>query len=190
MLLEVCLELFTDKLKDKNHSEPNYISEAANALNTIFHKFLVPGARNMLRLRSKWNQGGLSLLELFYTTCGYRDAKSCWETSEPKDKVYALLGMIGSTSEKKIVPDYKKPCNQIYTEAATELIKTSDGALILSLCRFPHVQEQLPSWVPDWSAACESRAAHKSRKRWDAPLTSRVQLNGTKSFAEIGRAHV
>jgi len=50
---------------------------------------------------------------------------------------------------------YSKPCWQVYTELA----KAHWGCFgdILSLCQFPKLQNDLPSWVPDWSSCSTGR---------------------------------
>jgi hypothetical protein len=80
-------------------------------------------------------------------------------STEPRDKVYGLLGLLMEDSQPdsdllEIVPDYNKPVETVYLEAAWFQLNTAKDLSILgqvqdsSLTSFPN----LPSWVPDYSA--------------------------------------
>jgi hypothetical protein len=71
--------------------------------------------------------------------------------TDPKDHIYALLGMTSDVEELGIVADYTKPCAESYTIVAAALLQRQQKLQILSRCRNPKVQKGLPSWVPDWS---------------------------------------
>jgi hypothetical protein len=73
-------------------------------------------------------------------------------STDPRDKVFALLGLAADDSAREILPDYEtSPC-QVYTLTATYLLKKAKDPLdVLShsgigLKRGLH---DLPSWVPD-----------------------------------------
>ncbi|KAF2488650.1 HET-domain-containing protein [Lophium mytilinum] len=67
--------------------------------------------------------------------------------TDPKDKVYALLGLASDFEALGIVPDYKKSVEEVYTETVTKLLKQGHVSY-LQLCKYnPH--SALPSWVPD-----------------------------------------
>ncbi|KAN0122840.1 Heterokaryon incompatibility protein (HET) domain containing protein, partial [Hyaloscypha variabilis] len=92
-------------------------------------------------------------------------------STDPRDKVFALLGLATDDSAREILPDYEaSPC-QIYTLTATYLLKKSKDPLdVLSragigLQRRLH---DLPSWVPDWSYV--SRDSFVSRNFAARPL--------------------
>lgn len=76
------------------------------------------------------------------------------EATEPKDKVYAFLGLRPVDSgAAPLVPDYRKEkaCNAVYTEAAIHVLKT---AQTLDLLAYREDDSRgrdtsLPSWVPD-----------------------------------------
>ncbi|KAH6666430.1 heterokaryon incompatibility protein-domain-containing protein [Halenospora varia] len=80
-------------------------------------------------------------------------------STEPRDKIYALCGLIpkdgpeAQQNVQKIVPDYNKAIELVYTEAARYQMGWSNGLGFLG-----HVQDaahtqidDLPSWVPDYS---------------------------------------
>jgi hypothetical protein len=102
----------------------------------------------------------LSLLALLHVTClrevkapvVYR-ASTYFEATDPRDKVYGILGLTIDKDELKdlgVRPDYTQSCQDAYICAATALLKQGHIS-ILSLVQFPKNQNALPSWVPDWS---------------------------------------
>ncbi|CAH0045816.1 unnamed protein product [Clonostachys solani] len=77
------------------------------------------------------------------------------EATDPRDKVYSLLGLIpeNEADAMSLVPDYAAPVEECYLHAATKIIWQSKTLDILTTDRMknPHLQLDLPSWVPNWS---------------------------------------
>jgi hypothetical protein len=79
---------------------------------------------------------------------------------DPRDKVYAALGMAMDVDENDIIPDYRKTYPEVYTEVVKFFVsKPNNGPLdfLGDIVRsaagttFEHVYDSsLPSWVPDW----------------------------------------
>jgi hypothetical protein len=85
------------------------------------------------------------------------------ESTDPRDKVFALLGLLPAGRFGKIEADYTSSFEQIYIRVALDLKDTFGWDAVLSLAgllrrasSFPHAQHvqqeqvSLPSWVPDW----------------------------------------
>ncbi|EEU42374.1 uncharacterized protein NECHADRAFT_79878 [Fusarium vanettenii 77-13-4] len=90
-----------------------------------------------------------TLMELLIQ-CRFRQA------SDPRDKVYALLGLIDADADKSassfaIEADYRLSTSQVYCHAARKLLLQSGDLNVLGACT-PTTNLELPSWVPDWSA--------------------------------------
>jgi hypothetical protein len=87
----------------------------------------------------------ISLLLRFATNLGATD---------PKDKIYALLGLATRATRSNIIPDYSKPVSQVFAEATHFLLNSKNSLNPLSQWKnrsdvpFEH---SLPSWVPNWS---------------------------------------
>jgi len=118
------------------------------------------------------------LLELLIK-CRFRQA------SDPRDKVYALLGLKdvdpnSLDSALGIEPDYGLSTSEVYRHAAQQLLLQSDDLDILGAC-IPTTNQELPSWVPDWSTTASGprplmhdaqgrpRRTHASRGATAAP---------------------
>ena len=86
---------------------------------------------------------------LLYLLSAFR---SC-EASDPRDKIFALVGIADQQTIAPCTPDYSKDVSEIYRDLASHLIITERNADILAFCVAPHQGQYvpLPSWVPDWS---------------------------------------
>ncbi|RSL65857.1 hypothetical protein CEP54_004056 [Fusarium duplospermum] len=115
------------------------------------------------------------LLELLIQ-CRFRQA------SDPRDKVYALLGLIDadlddSAGSLAIEADYRLSTSQVYCHAARQLLLQSGDLNVLGSCT-AITNLELPSWVPDWSAPSGPRPLmHDARGRLRQTHASR----GTKA---------
>lgn len=77
---------------------------------------------------------------------------ACFKASDPRDTIYAPLGLTGS-NDKPLAPDYNRTVQQVYIDAARHFIK-EDQDLGLWGESSRHSKKDvlnLPTWVPDWS---------------------------------------
>lgn len=72
--------------------------------------------------------------------------------TDPRDKVYALLGLASDGEELIPLPNYKQPLGFLLEEMTRSILSIKRCPNIL-LFRAPDraPQERLPSWVPDWA---------------------------------------
>jgi hypothetical protein len=71
--------------------------------------------------------------------------------SDPRDMVYAHLGLASKETRDKVFIDYDKTIAQVYWDIAC--FYTSEAGLYSMLSHVENVQpeeRQLPSWIPDW----------------------------------------
>jgi hypothetical protein len=90
--------------------------------------------------------------------------------TDPRDRVYALLGIANDAAAKEIVADYTLSCDKAYIMTARTLLCHGHDD-ILSLCRTRGTCKNLPSWVPDWSA--------NLRKPWSVWHTNKRLFNAS-----------
>jgi hypothetical protein len=71
---------------------------------------------------------------------------------DPRDKVYALLGLAIDADELDIIPDYGQPVEDIYTETAWKLLRSDFSLLFMAQQNNRDIKGEsaVPSWVPDW----------------------------------------
>jgi hypothetical protein len=85
----------------------------------------------------------LSLLRKF------RDRKA----SDPRDKVYALLGLVRTPQSRlPMIPDYSLSEVEVFRQATLECIYETGSLSIFSTELGRKFRTDLPSWVPDWGA--------------------------------------
>ncbi|CAG8961338.1 hypothetical protein HYFRA_00013799 [Hymenoscyphus fraxineus] len=71
--------------------------------------------------------------------------------TNPKDKVYGILGLVSDVCEGEVVVDYSLSCQEIYIAVATLCIRKYSSLAVLCCVRNPQTLSGLPSWVPDWN---------------------------------------
>lgn len=74
------------------------------------------------------------------------------QCSDPRDRVFSLLGLVADAEHFGPFPDYSMSCEDVYEELARLFLK--QGSLhVLSFCQFPKnpMSRPLSSWVVDWS---------------------------------------
>jgi hypothetical protein len=139
---------------------------AASLLPYIIHQH----AESWKNKKSK--ERAIGLLRLL----GDYNGQNC---SEPRDKVYALLGVSLSYKEAELEISYSLPIPEVYKSAAQYIIQGSQRLEILLYCgKLPTDTYKLPSWVPNW-IAYDSQAftIRRHDNCWDAAKGFRAKVN-------------
>jgi hypothetical protein len=88
----------------------------------------------------------LETLSLFIETWGL-------EATDPRDKVFALLGLLEHSAQAEFNIDYSRSVEYTYAEATTKIIRQSGSLEVFLLAGTPRARDLLlPSWSPDWRA--------------------------------------
>ncbi|KAF4564790.1 hypothetical protein EYR40_010961 [Pleurotus pulmonarius] len=77
-----------------------------------------------------------------------------FESSLPRDKVYALLGLIGDEDKDAIIPDYtpEKKDSEVFKEVSAQVMRRDTTLSVLNYAQMgTRVLAGLPSWVIDSS---------------------------------------
>ena len=120
----------------------------------------IQNARAVVRLcQGGLNKGPKPLLHLM---------ESFWlsEATDPRDKVYALLGLATDSHPESIMPDYESPVSLVYAESVKDTINREGNLQIFSYCSglFTPMDAAIPSWAPDWrSKSHDSKRPLKQR---------------------------
>lgn len=75
------------------------------------------------------------------------------ESQDPRDKVFAPLGLAPGEVTHDIKVDYERPVSDVYMDVVRALIHLPNVALnflAYAVPQFGHNPHSLPSWVPDW----------------------------------------
>ncbi|KAM7184419.1 Heterokaryon incompatibility protein (HET) domain containing protein [Naviculisporaceae sp. PSN 640] len=70
--------------------------------------------------------------------------------TDPRDKVYGLLGLMPPEVAAAVEPDYEKPIAEVYLSFAKVWVTTTRNLDLLEQCTSPN-NLNIPSWVPDWT---------------------------------------
>lgn len=92
-------------------------------------------------------------------------------SSDPKDKVFGILGVLGKEVRDEFAVDYGKSVKEVFTDVVDFLLTTTDHLdVICEAIHFPVYTSSanLPTWVPDWSYV---------------PATSAISLSPGTKFA-------
>ncbi len=78
--------------------------------------------------------------------------RNCSST-DPRDKIYGLLGLVGERLQSLIPIDYSQSVDEVMTRAAAAIIISREDFEILAYAslRVRRTQKSLPTWVPDWA---------------------------------------
>jgi hypothetical protein len=75
--------------------------------------------------------------------------------TQPRDRIYAPLGIATDRDQLGIVPNYSKDLHLIFKEIACALLREGCLGVLLS-ASLQDKCSQLPSWVPDWSTGFDA----------------------------------
>ena len=75
-----------------------------------------------------------------------------YHATDPRDKIYALLGIATDTEDVMLNPDYEASVEEVYARTARYLLQRDASIVILHKAGtgYPRKRERLPSWVPQW----------------------------------------
>jgi hypothetical protein len=73
--------------------------------------------------------------------------------SDKRDKVYGQLAILQRHGVKLAEPDYARPLQEIYKDAARAIIEHESSLELLSFVSMERALPDLPSWVPDFGFA-------------------------------------
>lgn len=110
--------------------DPDSLRECLAFMSELRSSVLYEGARMSLR----------QLLERFHP----------FRATDPRDKVYSILGLADDREDLGIAVDYACTAEQLYIRVATKILQASPVVRILYNC-LDVKSLALPSWVPDWS---------------------------------------
>lgn len=102
--------------------------------------------------------------------------------SDPRDNVYALLGLASDMSTSKFLPDYSKSTGEVYKHLTREIVKRHNNLTIICASQPSATSRSaLPSWTPDWSAPwmsfCLARAPYNACSNSMADVTFSKDLS-------------
>lgn len=76
-----------------------------------------------------------------------------FDATDPRDRIYALLGLLKEPYRMQTQVDYSVPWETVYRNVSCAMLENL-GLKVLSYCAgsTPRLSKSLPSWVPDWTS--------------------------------------
>ncbi|KAB5563138.1 heterokaryon incompatibility protein-domain-containing protein [Coniochaeta sp. 2T2.1] len=82
------------------------------------------------------------------------DSTKTNKATDPRDKIYGILGLSSDFRSGGIDPQYEHPVQQVYFDVVKAYFAKYDALDILDQCFYGHTAEiGLPSWIPNWALA-------------------------------------
>ncbi|KAE9369160.1 HET-domain-containing protein [Stipitochalara longipes BDJ] len=73
------------------------------------------------------------------------------QASDPKDRIYALIGLSSARNDSRFVVDYSASVRQVYINVVRYILVSSKKLDIICSYMRGNNEFDLPSWVPDWT---------------------------------------
>jgi hypothetical protein len=73
------------------------------------------------------------------------------KASDPRDHLFALLGLSAQSEEVSLQPDYARSAQDAYGKFVDWCLLTNNGAKLLYNANYMRSNLGIPSWMPDWS---------------------------------------
>ena len=141
------------------------------------------GASRLCGMRRRFQESSNSRLETLFRLLVRAHVDNVTQAKDPRDKIFALLGMATDTASLRASPNYGESATLAYTKIARAIIESGHVDL-LSLCQFPKSEsgQALPSWVPDW---CATLGTPCGQLPWDTTF----HASGAYSFQQSSTKH-
>jgi hypothetical protein len=98
----------------------------------------------LLEITAKFNNGQRQSLRILLALSAGRKSK------DPRDRIYALEGLMKDVMNPWLRPDYTKSVAEIYANTARHIISVDKSLDVLCGQRLKDRLPELPSWVPDF----------------------------------------
>jgi hypothetical protein len=155
----------TDRVLGLVKYAATWYSWKASFLHEVMTKFDVDGIQLTVSMNLKWRS---RLGSEFFRDLSLANERPTYKwnllnllsqfrprlASDPRDKLYALLGVSLGDDDPLVKPDYSKGTMKVFWDATRSIIKDHEsfsGKLQVLQWAVPHSKELgWPSWVPDW----------------------------------------
>jgi len=163
-VLDDVVEIFT---RYETQLKPYFVTDWADDDRSLISKHRLRysnalthgGPSSFPDVKSLRQQGKATLLEVL---------KACRNklSSDPHDKVYAILGLLPMDISDQFKPNYNQSIPDLYIHVFDTLVTTTKSLdVICEAVQYPVHRSsiKLPSWVPDWSQIPQRGSATRSQ---------------------------
>jgi hypothetical protein len=107
--------------------------------------------------------------------------------TDPRDRIYAALGLVKPQSLcQDIVPDYSKPIEEVFYEAASHIIRLRKDLFLWSnkTLMSRRTKPKRASWVPEWTMESCPEALEFARPEFSQYLSGNPAIQGNALFVD------
>jgi hypothetical protein len=141
-----------------------------------------PGTQSVTMMDRIKNLNDISLHWLLIASRDYK-------ATDPRDKIFALMGVVTNLDSIGLSVDYSLPAEEVYKKLAIHSMTIWNSLLYLSSAGLKDASpdNRLPSWVPDWSHDNERRTSLAASNCFNASWTSKavVSVSNNKEILTI-----
>lgn len=148
LILSIVLDKVIRRVPKQEFEGPKGTVIVANMINTRLGDMF--GARTNYHRDPNFHETLIRLLHRANSVSGALNIRA----TDPRDKIFGILGLACDTEQLGIRPDYFKSCEEVYINAAQKLLQHGHTD-ILAFSQFPKHYKNLPTWVPDWTTAVQ-----------------------------------
>jgi hypothetical protein len=100
------------------------------------------------------------------------------DATDPRDKLYAVLGLVDEREDAGLQPDYTLGVEEVYTRLAKTIITRSQSLDCLGSAGLVR-NHGVPSWVPDWTVQHDRtpQPFYRTDRCWNDDDTIKSQGN-------------
>jgi Heterokaryon incompatibility protein (HET) len=140
---------FKDMLQPRNN-----LTNLMRACNSNAITF-ISGIINRRWIYQSTSSGKKTLQQVMMMNLGLQFDYNQPMTSDPRDRIFSLLGLASDAKDYPQFPDYSKNTKEIYEELARGFLRKKyvDMLAWIQFPRSPSLHD-LPSWALDWSVQC------------------------------------
>jgi hypothetical protein len=110
---------------------------------------------------------------------------SRFKCSEPRDRIYAILGLLSSDIRSKIVVDCDMSIEEVYTNFSVALIEATHSLELLTQAGLAQGPSSCPSWVPDWNLDDSKKAKSLRYSKYSASCMTRPNYSINRKSNEL-----
>jgi hypothetical protein len=110
--------------------------------------------------------------------------------TNPHDHIYAALGLVTAPLQRTlpIVPDYNKQIDEVFIEAATQIINERQDLYLwgfdtLLSARSPEMIS-LPTWVPEWTATNNEEGKGRYTRHFSTLVPGYFEIQGRRLLVD------
>ncbi|KAE8376750.1 heterokaryon incompatibility protein-domain-containing protein [Aspergillus bertholletiae] len=163
-----------DRLHDNPQMEiPSFATDDTKILAEFSRRI-----RSIESIRNRWQSAEqITLLQLLRQFSGR-------EATDPRDKVYALLGL--AKDKPSVEPNYAAQELDVFVDTALDIVSRSGSLDVLTGDFTMKSNHALPSWIPDWSSPLESliHSRVENVKHYTACKNSTIYVQSERSTTQ------